>query len=72
MKKFLLLISLFLFAGCSFFSEESSKILILYTNDEHGHFYEKDGWYKGAALYEMWEEEEKKLQKLRSNQTFRR
>ena len=59
MKKFLLLLSLFLFAGCSFFSEESSKILILYTNDEHGHFYEKDGWYKGAALYEMWEEEEK-------------
>jgi len=59
MKKFLFLLSLFLFAGCSFFSEESSKILILYTNDEHGHFYENDGWYKGVALYEMWEEEEK-------------
>ena len=35
------------------------KFVFLYTNDEHGHFYEKDGWYKGAALYEMWEEEKK-------------
>ena len=35
------------------------KFVFLYTNDEHGHFYEKDGWYKGAVLYEMWEEEKK-------------
>lgn len=33
--------------------------MLLYTNDEHGHIYENDGWYKGVALYEMWEEEEK-------------
>jgi len=64
LKKILLLIPLLVFAGCTsvadFFSEEEkSTILLLYTNDEHGHIYEKDGWYKGVALYEMWEEEEK-------------
>ena len=65
LKKYLLFLLLILvFAGCAniegfFQEEETSKILILYTNDEHGHIYENDGWYKGVALYEMWEEEEK-------------
>ena len=51
----------FIFTGCSYiaelFQEETATILLLYTNDEHGHIYENDGWYKGAVLYEMWEEE---------------
>lgn len=38
---------------------ENAVFLFLYTNDEHGHIYEKGGWYKSAALYEMWAEEEK-------------
>lgn len=64
LKKYLFLFLLLFFAGCSsiedfFQKEETSTILLLYTNDEHGHLYEKDGWYKGVALYEMWEEEEK-------------
>ncbi len=64
LKKYWLLFLVFIFAGCAqiegFFQEdETSTILLLYTNDEHGHIYEKDGWYKGVALYEMWEEEEK-------------
>ena len=64
LKKYLFLFLLPVFAGCSFIEdffqkEETSTILLLYTNDEHGHLYEKDGWYKGVALYEMWEEEEK-------------
>ncbi len=42
-----------------FEEEKTSTFLFLYTNDEHGHIYEKDGWYKGSVLYEMWEEEEK-------------
>ena len=63
LKKYLLFLLLILvFAGCAniegfFQEEETSKILILYTNDEHGHIYENDGWYKGVALYEMWEED---------------
>lgn len=40
-------------------NEPPVTFLFLYTNDEHGHIYEKDGWYKGAELNEMWEEEEK-------------
>lgn len=39
--------------------DETHTLMILYTNDEHGHIYENDGWYKGVALYEMWDEEEK-------------
>lgn len=39
--------------------EKSSTFLFLYTNDEHGHIYETDGWYKASALIEMWEKEEK-------------
>lgn len=63
-KKYWLLFLVLVFAGCAqiegfFQEEETSKILLLYTNDEHGHIYENDGWYKGVALYEMWEEEEK-------------
>ena len=63
-KKYWFLFLIFVFAGCTqiggfFQKEESSTILILYTNDEHGHIYENDGWYKGVALYEMWDEEEK-------------
>ena len=64
LKKYLFLFLVFIFAGCAqiegfFQEEETSTILLLYTNDEHGHIYENDGWYKGVALYEMWEEEEK-------------
>lgn len=64
LKKYLFLFLIFVFAGCTqvggFFREdETSTILLLYTNDEHGHIYENDGWYKGVALYEMWEDEEK-------------
>ena len=64
LKKYLFLFLVFVFAGCTYFDsftqeEETSTILLLYTNDEHGHIYENDGWYKGVALYEMWEEEEK-------------
>lgn len=40
-------------------NEPPVTYLFLYTNDEHGHIYEKDGWYKAAELNEMWEEEEK-------------
>ena len=40
-------------------NEPPVTFLFLYTNDEHGHIYEKDGWYKAAELNEMWEEEEK-------------
>ena len=63
-KKYLFLFLITVLAGCTqiegFFQEdEASTILLLYTNDEHGHIYENDGWYKGVALYEMWEEEEK-------------
>ena len=63
-KKYWFLLLVLIFAGCAqiegFFQEdETSTILLLYTNDEHGHIYENDGWYKGVALYEMWEEEEK-------------
>ena len=63
-KKYWFLFLVFVFAGCTYFDsftqeEETSTILLLYTNDEHGHIYENDGWYKGVALYEMWEEEEK-------------
>lgn len=63
-KKYWFLFLVLVFAGCAqiegfFQEEETSKILLLYTNDEHGHIYENDGWYKGVALYEMWEEEEK-------------
>lgn len=64
LKKSLSIFLIFVFAGCTqvggFFREdETSTILLLYTNDEHGHIYENDGWYKGVALYEMWEDEEK-------------
>ena len=60
---FALLVFVSFFSGCSFFQGESTEtILLLYTNDEHGHIYENDGWYKGVALYEMWEEEEKNCQ----------
>lgn len=63
LKKYWFLFLIFVFAGCAqiegFFQEETSSILLLYTNDEHGHIYENDGWYKGVALYEMWEDEEK-------------
>ena len=63
LKKYCFLFLILVFAGCTqirgFFQEETSTILLLYTNDEHGHIYENDGWYKGVALYEMWEEEEK-------------
>jgi 5'-nucleotidase / UDP-sugar diphosphatase len=38
--------------------EKEVTFLFLYTNDEHGHFYEKEGFYKAAVLYEMWHEEE--------------
>ena len=63
-KKYWFLLLVLIFAGCAqiegFFQEdETSTILLLYTNDEHGHIYENDGWYKAVALYEMWEEEEK-------------
>lgn len=61
---FLTLVCLVLSVGCTKLQtvmEEPAehKFVFLYTNDEHGHFYEKDGWYKGAALFEMWEEEKK-------------
>ena len=57
-SRFLIVFLIFLLSGCSFFGEEKTEtILLLYTNDEHGHIYENDGWYKGVALYEMWEEE---------------
>ncbi|MBR6421685.1 bifunctional metallophosphatase/5'-nucleotidase [bacterium] len=63
-KKYWFLFLVFIFAGCAqiegfFHEEETSTILLLYTNDEHGHIYENDGWYKAVALYEMWEDEEK-------------
>ena len=62
-KKYVFLFLVLVFAGCSqigeFFQEETSTILLLYTNDEHGHIYENDGWNKAVTLYEMWEEEEK-------------
>ena len=63
-KKYWFLFLVFIFAGCAqiegfFQEEETSTILLLYTNDEHGHIYENDGWYKAVALYEMWEDEEK-------------
>jgi len=59
-----LFVSLVFSAGCTKLQnviEEPvpHKFVFLYTNDEHGHFYEKEGWYKGAALYEMWEDEKK-------------
>ncbi|MGI6393917.1 MAG: 5'-nucleotidase C-terminal domain-containing protein [bacterium] len=62
-KLFFALFFLFFFISCEkvtslFESEKTSTFLFLYTNDEHGHIYEKGGWYKGSALYEMWEEEE--------------
>lgn len=38
---------------------KETTFLFLYTNDEHGHFYQRGGNYKAAALYEMWEEEKK-------------
>ncbi len=64
LKKYWFMFLVVVFAGCAqiegfFQKDETSTILLLYTNDEHGHIYEKDGWYKGGALYEMWEEEEK-------------
>lgn len=64
LKKYWFMFLVVVFAGCAqiegfFQKDETSTILLLYTNDEHGHIYEKDGWYKGVALYEMWEEEEK-------------
>ena len=63
-KKYSFLFLVLVLAGCTqiegFLQEyKTSKILLLYTNDEHGHIYENDGWYKGVAMYEMWEEEEK-------------
>lgn len=64
LKKYLFLFLISVFAGCagigsSLQKEETTTILLLYTNDEHGHICENDGWNKAAALYEMWEEEEK-------------
>ncbi|MBR4489286.1 bifunctional metallophosphatase/5'-nucleotidase [bacterium] len=64
LKKYLFLFLVFVFAGCTYFDsftqeDETSTILLLYTNDEHGHIYENDGWNKAVALYEMWEDEEK-------------
>jgi len=58
----ILLFSLILSAGCTKIQNAVKdplphKFVFLYTNDEHGHFYEKDGWYKGAVLSEMWEDE---------------
>ncbi len=37
--------------------EPVKKFLFLYTNDEHGHMWEKEDTYKAVALYEMWEDE---------------
>ena len=64
LKKYWFLFLIVVFAACAHTGEisqgeETSTILLLYTNDEHGHIYENDGWYKGVALYEMWKEEEK-------------
>ena len=49
-KKYWFLFLIIVFAGCAqiegfFQEEETSTILLLYTNDEHGHIYENDGWY---------------------------
>ena len=60
MKKFLAIFTvLLLLAGCGdkIFEEQSTKILFLYTNDEHGHIVERNDWFKSVALEEMWEEE---------------
>lgn len=60
----ILLILFILLTNCKeiqnpFEEEKTSTFLFLYTNDEHGHIYESGGWYKGAVLHEMWDEEEK-------------
>jgi len=52
------------FAACGRLSdlvtdEKPQKILILYTNDEHGHILEGDGREKAVILDEMWREEER-------------
>ncbi len=39
--------------------EKQQKILILYTNDEHGHILEGNGREKAVILDEMWREEER-------------
>lgn len=46
-------------------NEPPVTYLFLYTNDEHGHIYEKDGWYKAAELNEMWEEDVKSCEGCR-------
>lgn len=61
---FLIVLPIFFSTGCDkvqtvLNNEPPVTYLFLYTNDEHGHIYEKDGWYKGAELNEMWEDEEK-------------
>lgn len=42
--------------------DDGKKVLLLYTNDEHGHIWEKKGGYKGVLLYEMWSDEEKRCE----------
>lgn len=61
MKRFLAVFTvlLLLLTGCSeqVFEQQPTKILFLYTNDEHGHIVERNDWFKSVALEEMWEEE---------------
>lgn len=37
--------------------EPVKRFLFLYTNDEHGHMWEKADTYKAVSLYEMWDAE---------------
>ncbi len=39
--------------------EDPRRFLLLYTNDEHGHLWERDGREKALILDQMWREEEK-------------
>lgn len=60
---FLVLLGLLLIPACGNIpnimdTRPPQKYLILYTNDEHGHIWEKkDNWYKSVAIYEMWKDE---------------
>ena len=41
-----------------FYPSQEKKFLILYTNDEHGHLWDKPNIYRAAILEQMWEKEE--------------
>ncbi len=68
MKKILFLVFMSLFVASFFFRNQiieffypskTKKFLILYTNDEHGHIWDKPNIFRAAILEQMWENEEK-------------